>query len=287
MSTNPPGPITPAGQIPNPNPSPTQITEALLFAQQLADHEIQSIERIHRRTLLSFGYVGIFVAAAIGVFGYIGYSNLRDASIASASAQMQKEVTKQVQEKLTEENINQIVRNQVRDLSATTLTAEIHKELNSPPLSTSILESADVEAQSQIKKQFSPRHFSPAQSKIFIAQLADMKDLPGCEVSVSPALFNVEATNYASEIKESLSHTKVVSIELINFDQPPVDGVGIYYDKQKSETCARHLQDALQTAGVSAKLVPGTPNLLGIANGNNPNSVVGPLEIFVGTKPME
>jgi hypothetical protein len=260
----------------------SQIKDALLFAQQLADREIASIERIHKRTLVSFGYIGVFVAATIGVFGYIGYSNLQDAAVATARSQMEKEVAAQVREKLTTEKINQIVQDQVRDLSSTILKAEIRKELESPPLSTSIQRKAGEEAQGIIQRQFSPRHFSAAQSKILIEQLTDMKDLSGYTVGVIPAAFNVEAINYASEIKESLSHSKVKVIDQINFDKPPIEGVGIYYDERQPDTYARHLQDALRAAGVTSRLVPGTLQY------STENSAQGAaLEVFVGTKPMQ
>jgi hypothetical protein len=262
--------------------SQDQLKDALLFAEQLAKREIESIERIHKRTLQSFGYIGAFAAAVLAVFGYIGYANLKDASIATASAQMQKEVTMQVREKLTTENINQIVRDQIRDLSATNLTAEIHRELTSPPLSSSIRQAADEEAQRQIRKQFSPRHFSPAQSKQLIGRLADMKELYSYSVAVNPALFNVEAITYATEIRESLSHSKMKIIEFASFDKPPIEGVGIYYDEQQPDTYARQLQEALKAAGVVAKLVPGKIETPVPGPGQK-----SPLEIFVGSKPMQ
>jgi hypothetical protein len=161
------------------------------------------------------------------------------------------------------------------------LTAEIHKELNSPPLSTSIRQSADEETQRQIAKQFSPRHFSPEQSKLFIQQLDEMADLNGAFVTVNTVFFNVEATNYASEIKGSVSHSKMTKVEWVTFDEQPVEGVGIYYDKQQPDSYARHLQDALRAVGVASKLVPGKPNYQ-----SKPGQAAA-LEIFVGAKPMQ
>jgi hypothetical protein len=155
------------------------------------------------------GYVVGAALALLAVFGFIGFSNLRDFAVDSARSQMQKEVTKQVQEKLTTENINKIVKEQIRDVSVANLDLEIRKDLTSPPLSNSIRQAADEEAQGLMRKQYSPRHFSPAQSKKLIDELEQMKDLDGYAVCVAPAMSNVEAINYASEIKQSLSKSKM------------------------------------------------------------------------------
>ncbi|HSY34533.1 MAG TPA: hypothetical protein VK814_02170 [Acidobacteriaceae bacterium] len=260
---------------------PDEIKNALLFARATADDEIKSIERIHKRTLLSFGYIGVFVAAAVAIFGYIGYSNLRDASIATAKAQMQKEVEEQVREKLTTEKINQIVQDQLRDLSAASLHAEIHKELLSDPFASSIRQAADEEAKAQITKQFSPRHLSPAQASLLLQKLTDSKELNGYPIAVTSWTFNVEATNYAGELRKCLSHSPMKLLEMASYDKDPVEGLGIYYDQRQPDT-ARLLQDALRAAGLDAKLVPGTAQGVIIAPGQK-----YPLEIFVGSKAME
>ncbi len=265
-----------------PNIGQDQTKEALDFAGQLADREIASIERIHNRTLVSFGYIGVFAATVLAIFSYIGYSNLKTAAIAAAQDQMKLEVTRQVKDQLTKENINQIVRDQIRDYSATSLTAEIHRDLTTPPLSTSIKQVADDKAEELIRKQFSPRHFSATQSKQLIDQLANMKELYDYPIGVNPAPLDDEAKHYANEIKESLSHTNMKWVDNVSFNSGQVDGVGIYYQMSRSESYAIHLRDALEAAGVHATMVPSwiVSPLVQSADAKVP------LEIFIGTKPM-
>jgi hypothetical protein len=260
---------------------PDEIKNALIFAQQSADREIASIDRIHKRTLQYFAGVGAFGAAVLAIFGYIGYSNLRDASIASARDQMQKEVVEQVRAKLTTEKINQIVRDQLHDLSAASLHDEIHKELLSEPLASSIRQAADAETKAQIAKQFSPRHLTPAQASLLLQKLKDSKELNGYPIAVTSWTFNVEATNYAAELRKCISHSPMKLLEMVSYDKDPVEGLGIYYDQRQPDT-ARLLQDVLRAAGLDAKLVSGTVQGAIIAPGQN-----YPLEIFVGSKAME
>jgi hypothetical protein len=259
-----------------------RIKEALLFAQQLADHEIESIKRLHDRTLKALGYLGAGVLVVGGFIGFIGYVNLKDAAIAATQAQMQKEVTKQVQEKLTQENVNQVVRDQLKSYSESALSAEIHRELTTPPLSTSIREAADSEAQQLINRQQAPRRFTSAQSKAFVDALSAQPELFEYPVAVTSAFQIGEPADYASGIRQSLMRSKVKVIESAMFDAPPIEaGVGIYYPEGKSgEGLARLLQASLQTAGVKAQLVPGK-----WSNMSGQPTAVTPLEIFVGSKP--
>ena len=257
-----------------------QIKEALQFAQGLADREIKNIERLHNRLVVWFGIIFGLAVGLVGLFSWIGYSNIQRAAISAARSELQDEVTKQVQEKLTKENINQIVKDQVRDLSSTTLNAAIHKELTSPPLSTSILATADNEAKRLIEEQSLPRSLTAAQSKILIDRIAETKDLDGLPISVNAIAIGAEPRDYADEIKKSVSHSKMKLVEFVSFnDAYPIEGVGIYYDKSQSDSLARQLQAALSAAGVSSRLVPSTGPSFASKEGP-PTS----LEVYVGLK---
>jgi hypothetical protein len=269
---------------------PDEIKNALIFARATADAEVESIERIHRRTLVSFGYVGGAVLALAALFGYIGYSNLQKAAITTAKAQMQKEVEEQVREKLTTEHIDQIVRDQLRDLSASSLHEQIHKELISDPLASSIRQAAETETKAQIAKQFAPRHLSAAQSALLLQKLAAVKELKDFPIAVTTWQFDFEATTYAGELRTCFSHSTMKVQPLAHYDKDPVDGLGIYYDKRQPEH-ARLLQEALRAAGLDSKLVPGT-----FDGGQLANSVFQgvikpgedyPLELFVGSRTIK
>ncbi|MGD0627944.1 MAG: hypothetical protein ABR987_01250 [Terracidiphilus sp.] len=258
-----------------------RLKEALIFARELAQEEIQSIERIHGRTLQSFKYIGISVAAAGALIGFIGYVNLRNMAIRTAQNQMQAEVTKQVQEKLTKENIEGIVQDQVRNYSETKMQEAVHKALMVPAQSQMIRAAAADEARNQIKKQFAPRHFTKEQSDAFVKAVNDQPDLVGLPVEVMPSGFSIEASDYAKEISSSVALTKLKVVQNFpGFDASPIEGVAIYRDTASPEIPARRLQQAFLACGIDAKIVAAPsppPNQL-------PAGEKVPLLIFVGVR---
>lgn len=266
-------------RIPERPSNQDQVKDALLLARQIASDEIESIDRLHKRTLASLAVIAGIVTAFWAIVAFIGFDNLKGAAIAVAESQMRDEVTRQVQEKLTKENINQIVREQIQSYTSQNLTNQIHKVLTEPPVSLSIKEAADREAQEMIHKQFSPRRFTSEQSRLLIEQVNGTKALDGLPIAVNSLTVNVEANNYAAQIKESLSHCKMKLVEFYGFPEArQVEGVGIYYDAQRDDTKAHLLGDALSRAGVPFTFMP--------VSGQPATSPPNPLEIYVGAKPM-
>jgi hypothetical protein len=263
------------------NNQDTSVREALDFARQIAKEEIDSIERIHARTLQSFAYIGIAVATAAAVFGYIGYANLRKVAVATAENQMRAEVSNQVREKLTQENVERIVRDQVSNFSQTKMTEAIHKELTAPAESAMIRLAAREEAHSQITQQFSPRHFTEAQSRDFIRAVNEQPDLDGYPVVVLPMVMNSEAEDYANEIRASVAKTKLKLVGFMGFNKSAVAGVAIYRDQTSPEIFARRLQGAFLQCGIDSKIVDAPPNLPAPSAGEKI-----PLVIFVGPRHM-
>jgi len=258
-----------------------RVKDALTFARQIAKEEIDSIERIHKRTLQSFAYIGIAMAAAAGIFGYLGYSNLRDTAIATAENQMRTEVTKQIQDKLTKEDVEGIVQDQVRIYSATKMSEAVHKELIAPGESAMIRAAAADESRSQIKEQFAQRHFTDAQSKAFIKAVNAQVDLDGYPVNVLPMMMNSEAETYANEIKASVTQTKLkIEENFFGFNKSAVAGVAIYRDQTSPEIFARRLQEAFLACGIDATIVSAPPSL------PIPKDGKIPMVIFVGPRHM-
>ena len=257
-----------------------ELFETLNFARQLAKEEIDSIERIHKRTLQSFAYIGVFVAAAAALFGYIGYVNLKTAAISTAENQMRTEVKKQVQAKLTKENIDDIVQDQVRSFSATRMSTAIHDELINPPLSTVIRAAAADEARNQIKQQFLPRHFTETQSRDFVTAVNEQSELYEYPVVVLPMNMNIEAEVYANEIRASVARTKMKLVDFGGFAKNPVEGVAIYRDQSSSKTYAIRLQEAFLACGIHAIIVDALP-VVPQSSKEKP-----PMVIFVGPKHM-
>ncbi len=258
--------------------------DALTFARKIAKQEIDSIERIHKRTLQSFAYIGIAVAATAGIFGYIGYSNLRDAAIATAENQVRTEVTREVREKLTQENIESIVQDQVRNYSETKLQDAVHKALMAPTqlqiIRTAAATAAADESRSQMKKQFAPRHFTKEQSDAFVKAVNEQPGLTELPVAIMPGM-SIEAEEYAKEISSSVARTKLkVTPSFRGFNASPIEGVAIYRDKASPELPARLLQEAFRACGIEVKIVAAPsplPNEL-------PAGEKVPLVIFVGVR---
>jgi hypothetical protein len=256
------------------------VQDALTFARSIAREEIESIERIHNLTLKYIGYVGLAFVLIGGSLSWIGFSNLKSFAVATAKAQMRQEVTDQVREKLTKEDIEKIVREQVRDYSVAELKNAIHKELSSPPISTSLHDVAANEARSQIKLQFAHRHLTEAQSRALVKAINSRPELGGYPVTILPASFNSEAQDYSEEIGTCIGQTKMKTVS--NFfgypEAKPVEGIGIYFDQTVPAQYASSLRDAFIAAGLAAKTVrvDNSPP--------PPKNETRPLVIFVGSK---
>ena len=267
------------------------VRDALDFARQLAKEEIDSIERIHKRTLASIGYIGLVAAGLAGLFGYIGFNNLKDAAILTAQTEMRDEVTKQVKDKLTKERIEDIVRTQVHDFSTTVLKDTIRNELNTPPLSTSIRSAAADEARQRIKVQFTPRHFSEAQSKAFVKAVSERHELDGYPILIESS-FEAESQAYGQELRASAQLTKLKLVLDVGISANPVaceaelnkhpaESVVIYRDEASPEVYARDLQDALAESGVSVRVISCVPNAP-VKKGD-----LSPLRLDIRPKPYE
>lgn len=257
----------------------TNVREALSFARQLAREEIDSIERIHRRTLLSFAYLGIFVAAMAAVIGYIGYANLRNAAIATAENETRTEVAHQIQEKLTQENVEGIVTQQVRIYSATKMSDAVHRELMTPEESKMIRAAADDEARNQVKQQLAPRHFSKDQSDAFVKAVNAAPDLAGYPVELMPDFLSTEARQFTAELSKSIALTKLkVIIGFPGFNADATDGVAIYRDQTSPEIYARKLQEAFLESGVDAKIISAP------SSAPAPDGQKVPMVIYIGNR---
>lgn len=264
------------------NQQSDNIKDALEFAGGMADREIERIKSLHEDTLKS---LGILVAAVLLVFsllGWIGYTNLRDAAVESAQKTVQAEVTRQVQEKLTKEHIDEIVKDQVSNYSKATMEAAIQKDLQTEPLASQIRNAASSTASNIVATKFQPRHITSDQCSAFVKAVDSYEDLNGFPVAVIPTAFNTEADAFSSEIEKCIKRT---SLNLIaqgpTVQAPNVDGVGLYRDEQGPTEPAEHLQSAFAAIGIKTKIVAGHP-FSPVEKGEK-----FPINIWVGTKEIK
>jgi hypothetical protein len=115
----PPPAVVPAPVIPPPVPDPLQA--ALEFARATAKDEIESIKRLHDRTLLSLTILFVFLGAVGGVVGWVGYKNLRDTAVQLA----QKTVKDEIEKQMTSMNVDQIIENRLNEKTGAALTFTI------------------------------------------------------------------------------------------------------------------------------------------------------------------
>jgi hypothetical protein len=124
MAAQPPIPpsspaVVPAPVIPPAAPDPLQA--ALEFARATAKDEIESIKRLHDRTLLSLTILFVFLGAVGGVVGWVGYKNLRDTAVQLA----QKTVKDEIEKQMTSMNVDQIIENRLNEKTGVALTFTI------------------------------------------------------------------------------------------------------------------------------------------------------------------
>jgi len=254
--------------------------EALEYADRIAKHEIESIDRLHKRTLRS---LSILVSAALlflTVLGWIGYDNLNAYATNVARREMEKEVTRQVQEKLTREHIDEIVNKQVRAYTKDELDNAIQKALHSEPLSSDIRNAATSAAARIVSLKFADRHFTEAQCRTFITAVAGYDDLNGYPVSIGHNAIEANARDFSDEIEKCLPRTnlKLLQSNATRVNARYVDGLAIFRNEKSPDSFALHLQAAFKSAGVELKIVSGP------AVPESPKGEKSSLNIWIGAK---
>ncbi len=266
----------------NPQLRRDSVKEALEFAELLAKQEIDSIERLHQRTLKALSVIVTGFVFCLGIFGWIGYTNLRDVAVSVAQKQVETEVTRQVQAKLTKEHIEEIVKQQVSTYSKLELEAAIQKDLQSEPIHSEILNAAIGAAKGLVKTKFADRHLNDLQCKAFVNTVAAYGDLDGYSVNVLHNALYPESQNLESDILKCIPRSRLKLSRGQSYgNDPPVDGVGLYYYVNSPKAYVEHLQAAFTSAGIETKLVP---------NGGLARPEMGdkqPISIWVGSKEIK
>lgn len=233
------------------------VKEALDFAQRMAKQEIDSIERLHARTLKALSFIVTGFVLCLGFFGWIGYTNLRDVAVRTAQKRVETEVTRQVQEKLTKEHIDEIVKEQVSTYAKSEMEAAIKRNLQSEPLRSEIRNAAVSAAAAMVKSKFADRHLTDAKCEAFKKTVASYDDLNDYQVNVLHNALDPEAQNLEADILRCIPRTRLKLSRGPSYDNnPQVDGVGLYYYVDSPKEYVEHLQAAFASVGIETKLVP-------------------------------
>jgi hypothetical protein len=260
------------------------VKEALEFSRKLAEEEIRSIERIHNRTLKSFGYIGIAVGVIAAVLSFIGYKSLEGAAITVATERVQAVATEQVKDKLTAANIDKIVSEQVQTYSKTSTDDTVQKDLQTEPLASEIRNSATSAAtraaERFVSTKFADRHFTELQCHKFITAVEAYDDLNGYPVVIGHNAIEANARDFSEEIQACLPRTKLVFLTDggTRINAPYVDGEAIFRDVKSPDSPALHLKAAFKAVGVDMKIVSGP------AYNDPPRGQKSSLYIWIGAK---
>jgi hypothetical protein len=261
------------------------IKEALDFAQGMANQEIASIERLHQRTVKQLTILAAIFVSLLGILGalftWIGYSTIKEAAVRTAQTQMQQEVVRQVQGKLTKERIDEIVKGQVSNYSKAEMDAAIERILLTEPLRSEIHKAAVGAAASEVKSKFTPRRLTDAACKAFAEAVASYDDLDGYSVSILHNAINNEAETLEADIAKCIPRTRLKLYKDITYSGPFVDGVGLFYYSGSPKVYVQHLQAAFASVGIETKLVPeGARNSVELGEKQ-------PISVWVGSKEIE
>jgi hypothetical protein len=129
------------------------VKDALDFAEKMAAFELQRIDRMHVRFLWFIGAMITIVLGCVTLLSFFGYNNLRSLATEAAASQLHEEVKKQIDAKLSGENLPAIVHEEVRSYSANDLRQQVSKEINQGPVHDQILEVGKREAAALAKEK--------------------------------------------------------------------------------------------------------------------------------------
>ena len=264
MSTPPQQPSQPEQQQPH-SPIPTasnaeDVRDAISFARQLAQDELNQIDRIHQRTVrYILAVVAVFLAGGT-IVGWIGFKNLEDSALNTATKQLQDETSKQVQQKLTTEGLNNIVSTQVSQFVNQQLTAEVNKQIVAGPLHDQILNTAREQSQREISSALAPRRLTEQQAASLKRAFSQDKDLQGRLFFSNALTYDVESENYEEEIDAALKAAGAqfgYRNNLSTPDHPFSYGVTIVYDDYLETEIPKRLLNIFEVAGIKTTLVAG------------------------------
>lgn len=258
--------------------------DALEYAERIAKHEIESIDRLHKRTLKSLSILVTLFSLFLTVLGWIGYDNLKAFATNVARREMETEVTRQVQAKLTKEHVDEIVSMQLRSHTNEEFDNAIQKDLQSEPLVSEIRNAATNAAYSAstriVSAKFADRHFTELQCRKFKTAVEAYDDLNGYPVLIGHNAIEANARDFSDEIQACLPSTKLMLLTTggTGKNVKYVDGDAIFRDAKSPDSPALHLQAAFRTAGVEMKIVSG-PATTEPPKGQKPS-----LDIWIGAK---
>jgi len=219
--------------------------------------------------------LGLF-SAALGVLGFLGYQNLQRLAIGVATRTVEQEARNQVAQKLTQEHISEIVKQQIHDYSQRELQKQISDEITKGPLNKEILTIAAAQSEQAILGAVGQRHFTPSQARKLKEAIASHPELKDYPTTSNYNGVNSEPARYMNEIADALKNTSLKFVPIyFNMDYGNEEGITLLFDPQ-NEKQADSLIDSFRVVGVRLK------KRVGNVKEALPTEKQLPLVLFVG-----
>jgi hypothetical protein len=233
-------------------PNPDELEKKLAFAREIANEEIKNIERLHDRTIRAltvlmagFSLVGILI-------GFIGFNNLRDFAVATATNKMNETITSLMDEKQVVPLVNGLIAENATEAINKQVSQEIKR------LGPEIQKAAVAEAKRMITE---PRHLSQGQRD---AMTSASKTSQGQKVNVRAYSEDPEEKHYASEIRDALEHAgwkAFLDSPSAGWGSPTIlpNATGLFIavrESQPQPATTLALQKALQAAELTVPILP-------------------------------
>jgi hypothetical protein len=257
-----------AAQPPPPPPPlviPDSLRSALEFARATAKDEIESIKRLHDRTLLSLSILFLFLGAVGGIVGWIGYKNLRDSAVRVA----QQAVKDEIETQMKSMNVDQIIQGRLNEKTGAALTATIRDavatEVKRQGMSSQINQAVTAEVE-ELRKQLSKtlrvtaqRTFTPEQAAL-LKEASQPYRASRFKVLIRPfSSTDLEELAYAQQLIKAFGIAGWTAA--IDTSRPPQDlplQAGLFLMVNSSKfppPGATELQQALKHAKINAPFV--------------------------------
>jgi hypothetical protein len=266
---------------------PDSTMQALELAQRLAKNEIDSIERLHKRTLTYISWVLGIGTVFLALLGIVGFSNLKGMAVAVAERNLKKEVTLQVQQKLKKEDINAIVKEETASFAANELTAAVRHQIESGPLHQEILAQASAQSRELIAKSFGQRHLSEADDKLLVSAINREPLLRDRPVFIYSSEFNTEPYRYQKEVRTAIAKSHIKALRGEDADGiwrvEVEDGVVVLYEESQNPDIAEALNRALKAAHIDSRIEPVKFEPFNRDAKREPSYLI---ELFIGPRPL-
>jgi hypothetical protein len=176
-------------------PDPDELEKKLNFARQIATEEIKNVERLHDKTIRSLTVLMAGFSLVFVLIGFVGFNNLRDFAVVTATNKMNETISRLMEEKKVEGIVDGLIATVAKD----SIDRQVAEKVRT--LGPEIQKAAVAEARRMVAE---PRHLTRAQ-KDAITSASQPYRGRGFKVLVRAYSEVPEEKHYANEIMKALN----------------------------------------------------------------------------------